>query len=122
MLECGEASGNGAAAVDTDAKDVPANARPQEGGGAGGGAGGGGGGRSAVAKKRKPYQLGGRTLLLTEEEKSIYELTIGKQGVGQVCCSFPYLRYALSGTHEGDAAIRVGGSLSRFAEIHRPRQ
>mmetsp|Transcript_24407 Transcript_24407/g.55017 ORF Transcript_24407/g.55017 Transcript_24407/m.55017 type:complete len:552 (-) Transcript_24407:141-1796(-) len=37
-------------------------------------------GRGGVVKKRKAYQLGGKTLMLTEEEKSIYELTIGKSG------------------------------------------
>lgn len=29
-------------------------------------------------KKRKLYQLGGKTLLLSEEERSIYELTLGR--------------------------------------------
>jgi hypothetical protein len=27
------------------------------------------------------FQIGGRTLMMTEEEKSIYELTIGKTGI-----------------------------------------
>ena len=39
------------------------------------------GGRGGVVRKRKPFQVGGRTLMMTEEEKSIYELTIGKTGV-----------------------------------------
>ncbi len=39
------------------------------------------GGRGGVVRKRKPFQVHGRTLMMTEEEKSIYELTIGKTGV-----------------------------------------
>ena len=32
-------------------------------------------------RKRKMFQIGGRSVMMTEEEKSIYELTIGKTGV-----------------------------------------
>mmetsp|Transcript_47535 Transcript_47535/g.97176 ORF Transcript_47535/g.97176 Transcript_47535/m.97176 type:complete len:603 (+) Transcript_47535:387-2195(+) len=81
VLECGEGSSNGAgeaAEAAAVASESPANARPPE--AAAGGGAGNAAGRTSVAKKRKPYQLGGRTLLLTEEEKSIYELTIGKTG------------------------------------------
>ena len=46
------------------------------------------GGRGGVVRKRKPFQIGGRTLMMTEEEKSIYELTIGKTGV-QVATTTP---------------------------------
>ncbi|KAJ1471582.1 RWP-RK domain-containing protein [Baffinella frigidus] len=33
-----------------------------------------------TAKRRKAFQIGGRSVLMTDEEKSIYELTLGKPG------------------------------------------
>ena len=38
-------------------------------------------GRGGIVRKRKMFQIGGRSVMMTEEEKSIYELTIGKTGV-----------------------------------------
>jgi len=48
-------------------------------------------------RKRKPFQIGGRTLMMTEEEKSIYELTIGKTGIQVVASSAPT---ASAGAHK----------------------
>jgi len=52
-------------------------------------AGGGGSSRGGITKRRKPYQLNGRTVMLTEEEKSIYELTLSGQGRAQLKASLP---------------------------------
>ena len=54
-------------------------------------------------RKRKPFQIGGRTLMMTEEEKSIYELTIGKTGIQVVASATPA---ASSGTHKAPAPAR----------------
>ena len=43
-------------------------------------AGQGEGPRSGNAKNRKAYQLGGKTFHLSEEEKNILKLTLGKGG------------------------------------------
>ena len=52
-------------------------------------AGGGGSSRGGITKRRKPYQLNGRTVMLTEEEKSIYELTLSGQGRAQLKAAIP---------------------------------